>query len=178
MIYRLSSFLGRFFRNSDGTATVEFVLVFPAFMILFVSAFEAGLMMTRHAMLERALDMTVRAVQLNTATAPTHDQLKRMICNGAGILPDCMDNLRLEMVSIDPRDWQDFEREADCQDADQPYRPVRNFQNGQQNQLMLLRACSLFDPIFPSTGLGKQLSSGAQSQYALVSLSAFVMEPL
>ncbi|RYG93166.1 pilus assembly protein [Loktanella sp. IMCC34160] len=178
MIRRIFNLFRVFRRGEDGTASVEFVLVFPAFMILFVSAFELGLMMTRHAMLERALDMTIREIRLNTAVTPTHDQVKRMICNGAGIIPNCMESLKLEMIVLNPRDWADFNTRADCVDVDQPFAPVRSFSSGQQNQLMVLRACSLFSPIFPTTGIGYHIPRQSGDQYALVSLSAFVMEPL
>lgn len=178
MIRRFLNMFRVFRRSEDGTASVEFVLVFPAFMILFVSAFELGLMMTRHAMLERALDMTIREIRLNTAVNANHEQIKRMICNGAGIIPNCMDSLKLEMIVLDPRDWTNFARRADCVDVDRPYAPVRNFENGQQNQLMILRACSLFSPIFPTTGIGYHIPRQSGDQYALISLSAFVMEPL
>ena len=103
MIRTLAKILRLFRRSEEGSATVEFVLVFPMFMVLFTSAFEAGLMMTRHVMLERGLDMAVREVRLNTGAAPSPDQFKEMICEGAGIIPDCMNNLKLEMRPIDPR---------------------------------------------------------------------------
>ena len=48
---RLGRFLRRFRRREDGNPTVEFVVVFPVFMILMVSAVESGLLMTRQMML-------------------------------------------------------------------------------------------------------------------------------
>lgn len=178
MIRNVLQKLLRFGRAEDGTATVEFVLVFPAFMILFLSAFESGLLMTRHVMLERGLDMTVREIRLNTSITPTHNQVRKMVCNGAGIIPDCLETLKLELITIDPRNWQALRRSADCIDVDRPYKPVRNFVNGTQNQIMIVRVCSLFKPMFPGTGLGFQLPRKTGDYYALVSMAAFVMEPL
>jgi hypothetical protein len=168
----------RFRRSEDGTATIEFVLVFPAFMILFVSAFEAGIMMTRQVMLERGLDMAVRSIRLGTAHDFTFNEVKTMICNGAGIIPNCMTNLKLEMQVVSPIAWVDIPRVADCVDVDEPFLAARQFENGAENQIMVLRACSLFRPIFPGTGLGFQLPRKSGDNYALVSSSAFVMEPL
>ncbi len=170
--------LRRFRRAEDGTATVEFVLVFPAFMILFLSAFEAGLLMTRQVMLERGMDMAVRRIRLETATTFTHNQVKRMICNAAGIIPNCVTNTKLEMTRVDPRNWVDVATVADCVDVNNPFEPVRTFQAGSQNQLMVIRACSLFKPMFPGTGLGFQLPRRTGDFYALVASSAFVMEPI
>tara|TARA_B110000503_G_C7106733_1_gene396235 strand:+ start:292 stop:828 length:537 start_codon:yes stop_codon:yes gene_type:complete len=178
MMMAISRFLRRFRRADDGNATVEFVLVFPVFMVLFISAFEAGLMMTRHVMLERGLDMAVREVRLNTGAAPTHDQFKTMICQGAGIIPNCMENLKLEMRPIDPRNWSNIPSVADCVNTDEPFQAPRNYQTGAPNQIMIVRACSLFLPIFPGTGLGFQMPRQSGDFYALVSMSAFVMEPI
>ena len=178
MIRLIRKSLRRFRRREDGTASIEFVLVFPAFMILFLSAFEAGIMMTRHVMLERGVDMAVRRIRLETATAFTPLQVKTMICNAAGIIPDCLANTKLEMTRIDPRSWTDVPRVADCIDVADPFAPDRSFQNGVPNQMMVIRACSLFRPMFPGTGLGFQLPRKSGDFYALVSSSAFVMEPI
>ena len=42
---------------------------------------------------------------------------------------------------------------------------------------MLLRACSLFDPYFPTSGLGARLPRESGNAYALVSSTTFVIEP-
>ena len=148
------------------------------FMILFVSAFESGILMTRHVMLERGLDMAVRAVRLGTLTPVTHVQLKKMICNGAGIIPDCMNTLKLEMRTTDLRAWVDIPRAADCIDVNNPVTAPTTYQNGQSDDLMVVRVCALFRPMFPATGLGFYLPRNSGDYYALVSTSAFVMEPL
>ncbi len=173
----LARLFRRFRRDERGTATLEFCLVLPAFLILFVSSFESGILMTRHVMLERGLDMAVRAIRLNTTHNFTHTEVKRMICNSAAILPNCMTTLKLEMTPTNPRAWVDVQRAADCVDVQSPNAPVREFQNGQQNQLMVLRACALFKPLFPRFGLGSNLPHKSGNMYALISTSAFVMEP-
>ena len=72
--------LGKYLRREDGTATVEFVIMFPLIMTVFMSMFEAAVLTTRYTMLERALDITVRGLRLNTGTAPTHAQVRDKIC--------------------------------------------------------------------------------------------------
>ncbi|WP_291833993.1 TadE/TadG family type IV pilus assembly protein [Limimaricola sp.] len=170
--------LSRLWRREDGTATIEFVLVFPAFMVLFVSAVELGLLQTRQAMLERGLDMAVREIRLNTKTSFSSYDIKRMICSGAGILPDCVNTMKLEMRRVDLRNWSDIPSTPDCVDVSEPFSPMVKFQNGQENQLMVLRVCSLFKPLLPGMGLGYQVHKESGGMYALVSMSAFVMEPL
>lgn len=174
---RLRRVLRQFQRREDGTATIEFVLVFPVFMVLFVSAFELGLLQVRHTLLERGLDLAVREVRLSTSNPPNYVDLKKAICNGAMIIPDCLTNLKLEMVRIDPWVGVSVPRAADCVDRAQPVAPVRSYVTGATNDLMFLRVCSLFDPIFPMTGLGFQMPKQNGGAYALVSMSSFVSEP-
>lgn len=173
----------RAFRRSDeGGATVEFVIVFLPFMLLTISAFELGLLMTRHVMLERGLDMAVREVRLNTGTALTEDDFRAMICNSAGIIADCTSQLRLEMISVDLTDDDSVNasaipRDASCIDASDPFQPSRNFTNGASNEMMIVRACARVKPMLPEIALGYFLSRMDGGYYRLVSTSAFVMEP-
>ena len=55
--------------------------------------------------------------------------------------------------------------------------PVIDIANGLNNQLMILRACVLFDPMTPGSGLGKALPKESEGAYALVATSSYVMEP-
>ncbi|MEL6959059.1 MAG: TadE/TadG family type IV pilus assembly protein [Pseudomonadota bacterium] len=182
-IKHIRSALRRFRRKEDGGPTVEFALVFVPFFLLVVSAFELGLLMTRHVMMERGLTMAVREVRLNTSNAVDEDTLKAMICNGAGIIPNCTQQLRLEMIAVDYYVVNGMgpnvvERDASCIDENDPFAPARNFQNGIPNQMMVVRACGRFVPMLPETALGWFLSRMDNGYYRLVSTSAFVMEPI
>lgn len=184
-IKTIGKFLRLFRRKEDGGPTIEFVLVFMPFMIITVSGFELGLLMTRHVMLERGVDIAVRDVRLNTGNPIDELEFKRLVCNGAGLLgDDCMTKVRLEMVAVDM--WQQnavgpaaMPREASCTDVAQPFLPPRNFTNGTPNEMMIVRACGLFEPMLPEFGLGYFLSRmRPDSFYPLVSTTAFVMEPV
>ena len=176
--------LRKFRKKEDGGPTVEFVLLFMPVLVISMTGFELGLLMTRHVMLERGLDMAVREVRINTNTAIDEDQFKRMVCNAAGILPNCMQSVRLEMRPIDLRHsgsnaTNSIPRAASCTNVNNPFQPARNFTNGQANEMMIVRACGVFRPmLIPGMGVGYQLNQGAQGHYRLVSTSAFVMEPV
>lgn len=174
---RLLNLLRRFRRSDAGTATIEFVFVFPAVITIMLSGIEMGLATLQQAMLERAMDMTVRDIRLGTGTSFQHDTIRNTLCQRAGFIHDCQSNLRLEMVQVDPRNWSGISTEPDCIDHTEDVTPVRSFTSGDENDLMILRACVRIDPIFPTTGLGKQLAKGSGGQYALVATSAFVQEP-
>lgn len=65
----LNKFSG-FADRQDGSATIEFVILFPGLMMLFLMGFEAGYYMVRNVSLERAVDMTVRDVRRRTVSFP------------------------------------------------------------------------------------------------------------
>ena len=64
-----------------------------------------------------------------------------------------------------------------CVDRAELGPPVLNFNSGLNIELMVLRACALFDPMIPTSGLGKQIPKESGGAYALVATSAYVMEP-
>ena len=91
---------------------------------------------------------------------------------------DCQAKLRLEMRSADIRSLNTLDQSADCTDSAEPSKPVREFEPGQQNELMLLRACFKYEPLFPDAFLGSALSTDASGEASLIVTTAFVQEPL
>ncbi|MEX0285286.1 MAG: TadE/TadG family type IV pilus assembly protein [Paracoccaceae bacterium] len=177
MIRDITSRLGRFRRSEDGSATIEFALTFPAMLFFLLSGVELGMVTLHQSMLERAIDLTVRDIRLGTGTAPQHDAIKDLICERAGFIDQCGDNLRLEMIQIDPRNWTGLPGDPDCTDHSEEVAPVRSFVNGQSNELMILRACAKIEPVFPTTGLGATIGKDGEGKYALYATAAFVQEP-
>lgn len=177
MIERTKSFLRGFARKENGSMTIEFVLGVPLIFTLFMTSVEMSVYSMRQMWLDRGLDVTIRQVRLSTGDPDTHAELKAMICEQAGFLPDCSDTLRLEMVPVDLRGFAGFGASADCVDTSQPVTPLRQFTNGAEHELMLLRACYMFKPVFASTGLGKEFAKDGSGRVKMVSYSAFVQEP-
>ena len=183
-IKKLTSLLRRIRSSEDGGPSVEFVLVFVPFIMLPVAGFELGLLMTRHAMLERGLDMAVRELRLNTSSPTGYEDFRDMLCNAAGILPDCTTNVRLEMRTVDLYDaasggGNNVPAHASCTRVDEPFDVNEEiFFNGVANEVMVVRACGIFSPMLPTFGIGHFLSNFSDGRYRLVSATAFVMEPI
>lgn len=174
---RLAKIFRKFARSQNGTATVEFVILFPVFMTLFVSVFESGLMMTRLTMLERGLDLTVRAIRLSPGNANiTHAAVKQMICDNAGILHDCTNSLKVELLQVSPNAWIAPSLAADCVDRTSEIEPVVTFNSGDEGDLLFIRACVVVDPMYPNIGLGLILSKDSSGGVMLVASSAFANE--
>lgn len=178
MIRRLKTCLSRFRRDEGGNPTVEFVLIFPIYLGMMSMSVELGMVTLRHTLLERGLDMAVREVRLGTGTAPTHDEIKTLVCENAVMISNCEANLRLEMRPADVRAFTALDAEVDCTDRSEESNPVRDFTPGQQNQVMLLRACLKYDPLFPEEIMGSALTKDVSGQAAIVSTTSFVQEPI
>lgn len=164
-------------RREDGNTTIEFVFLFPFFIIIFVSAFESGMLMLRQVMLERAVDDSVRGLRLGTWTPPTHAQLKTQICDLAAIIPDCDNTILIELQPVNTTTWQPLSTNPTCVDRSEAIQPVTTFEAGQENEMMLVRVCAVFKPLFPHSGLGLRLPKDGNGDYSLVSTTAFVNEP-
>jgi hypothetical protein len=174
--------LRNFGRNQDGTASVEFVFIFPAFMGVFLLGFESGYFMLRGVMLERGVDVAVREVRLANGTVPDLAELKTDICDVALMLPNCEESLQIEIrpVAPVPGGVADLGTEISCIDKRVDPDDVANettYNTGSGNQLMMVRVCALAEPLFPTTPLGAGLKVDSFGNYALVSTTAFVNEP-
>ncbi|MCE8008939.1 TadE/TadG family type IV pilus assembly protein [Aestuariivita sp.] len=168
----------RFARKEDGNATIEFAVLFMPMFVTMLWAVELGMIHINYAMLERAVDATARDLRLATGTAPQHDDIRDVICERTGFVQDCANNLRIEMILIDPNNWSPPPATVDCADVSQPVEPVREFvNNAQSNELMFMRVCAKFDPFMPHIGMGGSIIKDGAGKYALVSSSAFVQEP-
>lgn len=178
MIKGLRTHIECFARDERGTASVEFIIVMPIYITVITLGVELGLLTLRHTLLERGLDMAVREVRLGTGTAPQHDDIKDLICENSLMLLDCQTKLRLEMRSADIRAFNALDTTADCTDSSEPSKPVKEFTPGQENELMLLRACLRYDPLFPGALLGSALETDSSGEAAVIVTSAFVQEPL
>lgn len=169
-----------FWRSDRGAAAVEFAVVCPFFIVLFLSSFETAMMNIRSVMLERATDVVVRQLRINTGSNPSYTRVQTDICNQALMIPDCMNRLRIEMIAVDPADWAPLSGQVRCVRNEEVFNPQdERFENGEQNEMMLLRVCAMVDPFFPTVGVGKSMPKDPDTgAYMVSSSSAFVNEPL
>ncbi len=170
----------RFVSGEAGVVTVEFILWFPVFFFLFLSSVEAGFITAKAVMLERGLDMAIRDVRLGIG-AMTHEAIKNKVCDNAIILPDCRNTIRLELKPVSTSSWTPLTGSNLCVDRAAPIDPAvdpTGYDVGIGNQLMLVRACALVQPLFPGVGLGLQLpKDSTYGDFILIATSAFVNEP-
>ncbi|MEP5761771.1 MAG: TadE family protein [Litoreibacter sp.] len=167
--------------REEGNSTIEFVIIFPLLMALFLSVIEMGIMMTRYMMFERALDVSMRTVRLDAESNYTRDSIRDTICEETLIARHCQSTLVLEMVRLDADDqsWSFPTNSAVCANrADEDAVPATNFVPGQSNDTMYVRACISVTPMFPWAGLGASIVKDSSGDYSMVALSAFAVEPI
>ena len=176
MTYSIRNLLRRFRRSEDGTVAFDFVMWFPFFLVLMMMGVEIGLVGIKHVKLERSLDETVRWVRLNTGTSPTHGDLKQMICSTDPVA-DCINNVQLEMRSMDLRNWAALPEDYDCIDRAEPIDPMDELSLCMDNELMVLRVCAEFNPFMPKGLFGSLLTVNEEGYASLRKSTAFVQEP-
>lgn len=176
MTQRLNALFRRFRRDTAGTVKVEFVIVVPLFLSFLMFSIELGFITLRSTLLSRGLDMTVREIRLTTGVDWKHDDIKKMVCANAGLLRECDSMLRLEMRRKSIRDYTSLGEDVDCTDRAEETNPVM-FQSGDENELMLLRACYKFDPFWNNAFMGEQLVLDSSGDASIIAMTAFVQEP-
>jgi Flp pilus assembly protein TadG len=169
--------LTRFRREERGAVIVEFLVWFPLFFGLLTSSFELGFLLTRQALLERAVDVTMREVRVGIMERPSHEDLKERICAEPTLVKDCANALLLEMRPVDIERWDLPDAETACVDRESQMNPSVAFNPGRANELMLVRACAIFDPFLPLSSLAAAIKQDASGGIPIYTTSAFVNEP-
>ncbi|WP_299023979.1 pilus assembly protein [uncultured Sulfitobacter sp.] len=178
MITRLKNRLKRFRSEEEGGVyTLEFAVMMPVLCMTLIYGVELTTHANRQFQLERGLEVTTRIIRLNTGQNLTHADLKQSICDNAGGLDNCEDNMRLEMMPTNPREFASLPASPDCTNSPLPVTPVRGWSLGQQHELMLMRACYQYEPFMSGFGLGKLIGNGENGKGSMVAMSAFVQEP-
>lgn len=176
---RLDRRASRMRREESGSSTVEFVILFPMFMAIFFAGFESGYMMLRTVMLERSVDIAVRQLRLGTPEPPSFVEFKGQICANTFFVQNCDDVVQVQLEPVNMTTWGPLGGPARCRDVESTIDPFdqTSYSVGLNNELMMVRVCALFRPMFPTTGLGLKMQYDGQRNYAIVVTTAFVNEP-
>lgn len=178
---RIPKRLRRFARDEQGNAVVEYVIMLPLVLGMFFFSFESGYMVLRAAMLERSLDMTVRDLRIGLLRNPTVEFLHQRLCSRTDMFDDCENSVTLELTRVNSTFTNLPAVDATCVRRDPEIvagTDSPRVDTGEENELMVVRACLVVDAMFPGTFLGVSAAlSKADGTYALVATSAFVNEP-
>ena len=170
------------FRNlrseESGVASVELALVFPFFLGVFVSSFDIATINIRAVLLERATDIVVREIRLSSGATLDHNAIRTRICDESmGSVPDCENAVKIELQRVPFGDWSAIQQSADCIQRNETIQTPSAFENGDENEMMLIRVCAVVDPVFANFGIGRKIPKDESGGFQLIATSAFVNEP-
>ncbi len=174
----------RFLQDTSGTATIEFLFVFPTIFLIFTASFESSLYMARYVMLDRGVDRVMREVRMPNFSPLTHQQLKQKICE-SGIMVEskagCMQRMRLWMQPVSTANFNMLAPPKTCVDKASDMNtgepPANEFAYGVDNDIMLLRVCLKEWPVFPTTAVSVKMPTQSDGSVAMIVTTVFVNEP-
>jgi hypothetical protein len=176
--------LGRFLKDDSGTATIEFLFVFPIIFTIFTASFESSLYMAKYVMFDRGVDLVMRQVRLGNATGMTHQSLKEEICEQGLLIESmaaCLQKMRIWMQPVNTADFSMIAPPVNCVEqaselnTDEP--PANEFAYGTDNDIMLVRICLKEWPIFPTSAVSVKMPRQTDGSVAMIVTTVFVNEP-
>ncbi|CUX80293.1 MAG: Tad secretion system minor pilin component TadE [Roseibaca calidilacus] len=166
--------------RQDGAVTAEFVIAVPFILSLFFASVDVGISMLRQVMLDRAMDLAVREVRLGRVPSDGSVTMAQLICARTALLPDCINNITVEMQPVDTQDFTGLTPAVQCVNRELDLTPAVTFNVGagaNAQELMLIRTCVAAEPLIRMTGFFTSMPINSEGQYVVVSRGVFVNEP-
>lgn len=170
--------IGSFLRDEHATATMEFVIMFPVVMTIFIAVFESGIILTRQVLLERSVDEAVRLLRIAEGATLTNADIEEAICRNTRVIQDCENILVVDLRIIDDTTYEIPMPDVACVNRNNMTLELGNgTEFGENNELILLRACAIVDRILPFSGFGLNLVRDDTGGLHMTAASVFVNEP-
>lgn len=168
-----------FLRCENGTSTLEFVIFLPIVFSILLVAVEIGILMTRYAGLEHAVNVVTRQIRLGQITTVTAASLRTEICKHVFLNPDCSTTTVVELTRIDRSTFAMPSTTAPCvtRTSSAVSVPTTTVTPGQANALMLVRVCTVPNALLPNILVLAPLTYDPQGGYSLTTSAVFVVEP-
>lgn len=170
-------------RDKNGVSAVEFALLAPVFFAMLASLFEVGLLLTRMAMVDHAVNVVSKRVYTGEVAkgvdAGTIGQtdIEEAVCEvTASVIPNCESEITVELTEITSMSSLPSD-DASCEDATLDLNPTVNFNPGASNSIVFMRVCMTVDLLTPGIGFGLKLPKTDTGRFELISSAAFLNEP-
>ena len=179
LVSKIKARRSRFAKDQKGTSSLEFILIFPLFFMMFALSIESGFLTTQKIFLERSVDMTIRKLSLETLWEDmTADKIAERICS-EGVLSDCNDRLTIEAYVVDPNSGSFNLGPVKCLDIseDPDLQPSNSYSgDGGYEKYLFIRVCLLVDPLFTATPLTPTLQLNSSGGYYLSAMGMLTIE--
>ena len=166
-------------RCAAGATAVELAFVLPIFLWLVGGIIETGWLMTKHALVDRAVANAARFVYTGAASTNedvTRASLEGFICEQSSVIANCAENIALELTVIDSFDAIP-ETEAPCRESDVEIEPAVSFEPGASSEIVFMRVCVTTEVHMPLLGLGFAMAKTENGNHQFTSSLAFANEP-
>ena len=177
LIHRLQ----RFLHCEAGTATIEFSFFMPITILIFLASVESGYYTIRHVMLERGLDLVMREFRLGRLATASHNDIRNLICDATPLLRNCRSQLKVWIEPVNTTTWVMPQTPAYCGDRNgqlESTPPSGSVNTGDSDQIMIVRICTLQNPLFPTTQFTSRLrADSVNGGYQLATATVVVNEP-
>lgn len=164
-------------RSEDGSATIEFVVMFPLVMFVFFTSFEAGYAMVRSALLGRALDQSLHDLQLGTLNPATADAVRLDLCTRLAVVA-CDSEMVVEMTVLNADRSNPPPLGSPCQNQEVTIRTATRADwvgASSPSELVVVRACQRANALFPTAVAGLTPAfADAEGHYRLVATGVFL----
>ncbi|GAB5448193.1 TadE/TadG family type IV pilus assembly protein [Gymnodinialimonas sp.] len=179
MTFHLRHRIRAFWKDEAATATLEFVIVFPLLMIVYIAAFETALILTRQIMLERSLDMSTRVLRLAQGVITDASTVRDTMCSNTNLLPNCETLLTIDLQIIDRTVYDMPSNDQVCAGRGNGIviAPDNEFEVGADNDFLLIRTCLVVERILPFSGFGLNLTRDDDGDMHMMASTIFVNEP-
>jgi len=170
-------------RDKSGVTAVEFALLAPVFFAMLASLFEVGLLLTRMAMVDHAVNVVSKQVYTGevskgvAAGTITQSDLEAAVCDVTStVIPNCQSEITVELTEITSLSSLPSD-DAACKDATLELNPSVTFNPGVGNSIVFMRVCLTVDLLTPGIGFGLKLPQTDTGRFELISSAAFLNEP-
>ena len=157
-------------RSERGIVTAEFLIGIVIVFTMFMVTIELSFLMARSTLLHQSLEVTMREVRLGLIINPTVQSLEGAICDRMSTIPDCASSLVLEFTQVDQTTFEMPAPQEPCTRRSAEIIANRGgelYFTGEENELMVVRACMVVDTITPFV----------DDAFELFARTAFVNEP-
>ena len=150
--------LRRVWRDTKGSAALEFAMIAPWFFMVLFSMFEVGITYSADAMLQSAVTNAARQIRTGEVELAGEnsnpDAFRARVCNGLTVLVACDANLKIEVRPFSSA------ANSSCtnpRQSDGNFRPAFGYNPGTAGDFVLVCAYYKWDTFTP--GLGKAMSA-------------------
>lgn len=175
----MDNFFKRLLANNQGATSIEVAILFPIFLIVTFGIIEMGWFVLREADLENAVSQTAHDVYLgkNQVENMDREDVETLLCSRLSFVTDCEENVTVELQVMSS--FTDIpNNDVVCREKDVKLNTNIVYENGDEEAILLLRACATIGLLSPFGATIFDVGQTANGNYQLVSSEMIMVQQL